>query len=45
MDLIGKGLELMGIGLAGVFTVLIIFYFMIKLLLKAFPPKEENKTE
>ncbi|WP_236860098.1 OadG family protein [Candidatus Formimonas warabiya] len=41
MDLVGLGLEVMGMGLAGVFVVLILFYFMIKLLIKVFPPKEE----
>lgn len=32
-------LKLMGYGLLGVFTVLILFYFMIKLLMKLFPSK------
>ncbi len=33
------GLELMGYGLVGVFTVLILFYFMIRVLVKVFPYK------
>jgi len=41
MELIGLGVKVMVYGMAGVFGVLIIFYFMIKLLLKTFPPKEE----
>ncbi|WP_148137135.1 OadG-related small transporter subunit [Candidatus Formimonas warabiya] len=42
MSLVESGLEVMALGLAGVFAVLILFYFMIKLLIKAFPPKEES---
>jgi Na+-transporting methylmalonyl-CoA/oxaloacetate decarboxylase gamma subunit len=38
------GLKLMGFGLAGVFTVLILFYFMIKILMRVFNENEE-KTE
>lgn len=41
MELIGLGLEVMLFGLTGVFLVLIFFYFMIKLLIKIFPSKEE----
>jgi len=40
MDLIGLGIQVMIMGLAGVFVVLILFYFMIKGLIKVFPPKE-----
>ncbi|NLK72395.1 MAG: OadG family protein [Clostridiales bacterium] len=40
MDL---GLQLMAYGLAGVFTVLVLFYLGIKLLVKLFPYKEEEK--
>lgn len=39
MDLIGLGVQMMIYGIAGVFGVLIIFYFMIKILLKVFPDK------
>ncbi|WP_148133541.1 OadG-related small transporter subunit [Candidatus Formimonas warabiya] len=42
MGLMELGLEVMVLGLVGVFSVLILFYFMIKLLLKAFPPEEES---
>ncbi len=41
MDLIGMGFEMMGLGLVGVFGVLIIFYIIIKALLKMFPSKDE----
>ncbi|MFA6308653.1 MAG: OadG family protein [Clostridia bacterium] len=34
-----KGLFVMAIGIAGVFLVLIIFYFLIKILTKIFPSK------
>ena len=43
MELLTKGFELMGMGLVGVFAVLIFFYFMIKVLIKVFPPKEGEK--
>ena len=43
MNELGLGLELMMYGLTGVFAVLIMFYFVIKLLLKVFPYKEETK--
>jgi Na+-transporting methylmalonyl-CoA/oxaloacetate decarboxylase gamma subunit len=36
------GLELMGYGLAGVFIVLILFFIVIKMLIKIFPYKEEQ---
>lgn len=38
-----KGFFLMGVGVIGVFIVLIIFYFLIKALIKIFPEKPENK--
>lgn len=38
---IEKGLILMGFGVTGVFLVLIIFFFLIKLLEKAFPGNNE----
>ncbi|MGI6678434.1 MAG: OadG-related small transporter subunit [Dehalobacterium sp.] len=41
MDLIGLGLKVIAIDLGGVFSVLIIFYALIKGLLKVFPPKED----
>jgi Na+-transporting methylmalonyl-CoA/oxaloacetate decarboxylase gamma subunit len=43
MNELGLGVELMMYGLTGVFVVLIMFYFVIKLLLKVFPYKEETK--
>ena len=43
MNELGLGIELMMYGLTGVFVVLIMFYFVIKLLLKVFPYKEETK--
>ncbi|MBZ4646339.1 MAG: hypothetical protein PWR27_1297 [Petroclostridium sp.] len=44
MDQINLGLQLMGYGLAGVFLVLILFYAVIRLLVKIFPynPEEEQ---
>lgn len=42
MDHLNLGFQLMAYGLAGVFVVLILFYIMIKLLLKIFPYKEEQ---
>lgn len=43
MNELGLGVELMMYGLTGVFVVLIMFFFVIKLLLKIFPYKEETK--
>lgn len=43
MNELGLGIELMMYGLTGVFVVLIMFFFVIKLLLKIFPYKEESK--
>jgi len=34
-----KALVLMGVGVAGVFSVLILFFILIKVLLKLFPEK------
>ncbi len=34
------GLQLMGLGLVGVFSVLILFYFTIQMLMKFFPHKD-----
>ena len=39
MTEIGASFVLMGYGLLGVFSVLIVFYLMIKLLMKLFPEK------
>ncbi len=39
MENIELGFKLMGFGLLGVFTVLILFYFMIKALMKVFEGK------
>ncbi len=43
MDQIGLGFELMGYGLSGVFTFLIIFFFTVKVLLFLFPDKSEKE--
>ncbi len=43
MEYFDVGLKLMGYGLLGVFTVLILFYFMIKIMMKVFSEKE-NKS-
>lgn len=40
MQEFSMGLQLMGLGLTGVFTVLILFYFTIQVLMKLFPYKE-----
>ncbi len=37
-----KGFVVMAVGIAGVFFVLIVFFFLIKLLLKLFPAKSED---
>ena len=37
MDIFLGALEVMGIGLAGVFTVLAIFFGLVKLMIKLFP--------
>ncbi|MBP7175946.1 MAG: OadG family protein [Thermoclostridium sp.] len=43
MSEISMGLQLMAYGLAGVFVVLILFYFMIMLMMKIFPYRAENE--
>ncbi|MDH8677780.1 OadG-related small transporter subunit [Fusibacter bizertensis] len=40
MNELELGLELMGYGLAGVFIVLILFFIVIKILVKIFPSRE-----
>jgi Na+-transporting methylmalonyl-CoA/oxaloacetate decarboxylase gamma subunit len=45
MSDISLGLQLMQYGLAGVFLVLILFYFMIKALMKLFPYQPENEEK
>ena len=35
-----EGLKIMGFGMVGIFLVLTIIFLSIKLLLKAFPPKQ-----
>ncbi|MGE5613121.1 MAG: OadG family protein [Bacillota bacterium] len=40
-----KGLFVTLVGMAGVFTVLVIFYLIIKLFAKVFPYKAENGNE
>lgn len=42
MQNIQLGLKLMGFGLLGVFLVLILFYFMIKILMTVFKKKEHD---
>ncbi|NLU36523.1 MAG: OadG family protein [Clostridiales bacterium] len=43
MDVFLGALEVMGIGVSGVFFVLAIFYLLIKLMLKLFPAEETKK--
>lgn len=43
MDELMLGVELMVFGLIGVFTVLILFYLMVVIIIKLFPYKEENQ--
>lgn len=38
------GWQLMGYGLAGVFTTLIVFMLVIKLITKLFPEKEDERS-
>ena len=45
MDKLGLGIQLMLYGLAGVFTVLVLFYAMIVGLMKMFPYKPEDTNE
>ena len=40
-----KGLFVMLVGILGVFLVLVIFFFLIKVLQKVFPFKKENFQE
>jgi Na+-transporting methylmalonyl-CoA/oxaloacetate decarboxylase gamma subunit len=40
-----QGLFVMLCGLAGVFLVLILFFFLIKILLKAFPEKNDKDND
>lgn len=44
MSLMQMGLQLMGYGLVGVFSVLLIFMGFIKLLTTVFPEKDENRN-
>lgn len=44
MNDIFLGVELMKYGLIGVFSVLILFYVMIMILMKIFPYREENNN-
>lgn len=39
-----KGLELMGIGMLGIFSVLFILYLVSIFLIKLFPPTENKKS-
>ena len=41
--MIAAGLKVMGLGLAGVFTVLILFYLCTKLMVAVFKKLEERK--
>ena len=45
MSNIALGLDLMGFGLAGVFTALILFYFSIKILTKLALRKKKPKEQ
>ena len=38
---VSKALFVMGVGIGGVFIVLVLFFFMIKLLARIFPDKSE----
>lgn len=40
MSDLNLGVQLMGYGLLGVFSVLVLFYFTIQLLMKVFPHKD-----
>lgn len=37
-----EGLEIMGFGMAGIFLVLLLIFISIKVLLKVFPPKDDE---
>ncbi len=39
-EMVSQGLQYMGIGVGVVFVVLAVFFGVIKLMLKIFPPKE-----
>jgi Na+-transporting methylmalonyl-CoA/oxaloacetate decarboxylase gamma subunit len=41
LDILYKSFQVMGLGMAGIFTVLLLIFVMIKVLLKVFPPKED----
>ena len=41
LDVLYKAFQVMGLGMAGIFTVLLLIFVMIKVLLKVFPPKED----
>lgn len=41
-DLMMQTLKIMGMGMGTVFFVLLLFYFMVKLLTKVFPYREET---
>ncbi|MBC8531279.1 OadG family protein [Gehongia tenuis] len=41
--MIGEALRVMGIGVAGVFVVLTLFYIVITLMMKLMPPKDGKK--
>lgn len=43
MNDINLGIQLMGFGILGTFTVLILFYFIIKILMKVFPYKSDEQ--
>lgn len=45
MDIVIDALEVMGIGVAGVFLVLAIFFVLIKLMIKLLPVDEEYTQE
>lgn len=42
-EVVLESLKTMGIGMAGVFVVLMVFYLLVKVLLKVFPEKKEQQ--
>lgn len=41
-EVVSESLKVMGFGMGGVFVVLLVFYVVVKLLVKLFPAKEES---
>lgn len=42
MEIVQEALKVMGIGVSGVFLVLALFYFLVKLMVKVFPVRDEG---